>query len=277
MQITSVHREKFTLSFMGIFYFLAVYKLVNHLWLFQQEPYFFINRFDFTTWLFMSADIHKWPLANPVRLFLFDICFYTIPLIWFLVHRYWKHWATTTAFAWLFINWIYIQCYTLYPINSIESYLAWLLMPMLFTTTNNRQFYFVMHGMRYFFLFFFASAGIWKIRQAGIFNPQEFSGILLSQHAAHLVSAPEDWQSRLFYYLIRNPWQGYILYAVATLGELSFITGFFTKKYDRILVIIFLVFLVMDLLLMRIPYFETLPLVLPLLFSKYEEPRPSYD
>ena len=83
MQITSVHREKFTLSFMGLFYFLAIYKLVNHLWLFQQEPYFFINRFDFTTWILMATDLHKWPLGNTLRLLVFDIFFYTMPLVGF--------------------------------------------------------------------------------------------------------------------------------------------------------------------------------------------------
>jgi hypothetical protein len=258
---------------MGLFYFLAIYKLVNHLWLFQQDPYFFINRFDFITWIFMSTGVHKWPLGYTTRLLVFDIFFYAMPLVWFIINRFNKDSATVAAFVWLIINWIYIQCYTLYPINSIESYLAWLLMPLLFATTNTRQFYFVMHGLRYFFLFFFASAGIWKIRQAGVFNPEELSGILLTQHAAHLISAPGDWQSKLIYYLVRHPWQGYILYATATLFELFFITGFFTRKYDRILIAVFILFLVMDMLVMRIPYFEVLPLVLPLLFSKYDEPR----
>ena len=273
MQITSLHRERFSFSFIVIFYFLAVYKLANHLWLFQQEPYFFVNRFDFTTWLFMATGIHKWPLGNVNRLLFFDLCFYAMPLIWFLTNRFDKISGSIVAFAWLLVNWIYVQCYTLYPINSIESHIAWLLMPLLFATTNSKQFYFVMHGLRYFFLFFVASAGIWKLRQGGIFYPQELSGILLKQHEAYLVSAPADWQSKFIYWLIRNPAPGHFLYVSATLLELSFITGFFTRKFDRVLVIAFMLFLVMDMLVMRIPYFEVMPLLLPLMFSKYEEPK----
>ena len=271
MQITAIHKERFTLSFMGLFYILALYKLWNQLWLFQQDPYFFIIRSDFTTWIFMQTGIHKWPLANLYRLLAFDILFYVMPLIWLVLNRFTKDAATVGALAWLIINWVYIQCYTLYPINSIESYLAWLLMPLLFLTRNTRQFYFVMHGLRYFLLFFFVSAGFWKIRQGGFFYPQELSGILLTQHATYLVSSSGGWQSKFIYYLIRHPWLGYTLYIGATITELLFVVGFFTRKYDRILIAGFILFLIMDLLVMRIPYFEILPLALPLLYSKYEK------
>ena len=275
MQINSLHRERFTFSFIAIFYFLAVYKLANHIWLFQQEPYFFVNRFDFTTWVFMSTGIHKWPLGNVNRLLVFDLFFYCMPAIWFLTDRFDKITGSIVAIAWLLVNWIYVQCYTLYPINSIESHVAWLLMPVLFATNNAKQFYYVMHGLRYFFLFFIASAGIWKLRQGGIFYPQELSGILLEQHATHLVSAPGHWQSKFIYWLVRNPGTGRFLYVGAALLELSFIAGFFTRKFDKVLVIAFIIFLLMDLLVMRIPYFELMPLLLPLVYSRYEEPRVS--
>lgn len=273
MQIGKPHREEFTFSFLAIFYFLAIYKFANHLWLFQQEPFFFVNRFDFVSWVFMQSDLHKWPLESTPRLLLFDICFYAFPLVWYIVYRLNEKRATTFAFAWLIVNWVYVQCYTLYPINSIESHLAWLLMPLLFATTTTRQFYFVMHALRYFLLFFFVSAGVWKIRQAGVFYPQELTGILLMQHAAHLVSAPHHWQSAFIYFLIRHHGIGYALYIAATVLELSFITGFFTRRYDWFLIAGFVLFLLMDMLVMRIPYFEILPLTLPLVFSKYDEPK----
>ncbi len=271
--MNTTQRQKFTASFLAIFYFLGIYKLANGLWLFQQEPYFFINRFDFSTWIFMKTGIHKWPLGNTGRLLFFDVVFYASPFLWYLVYRSFNKASVYCALLWLLINWIYVQCYTLYPTNSIEGHLAWLLMPLLFATANTKQFYFVMHGLRYFFLFFFASAGIWKLRQSGVFYPQQLSGVLLTQHAAHLVSSPNHWQTRFIYFLIAHEKLGWALYISATIVELAFIVGFFTRRYDKLLIAGFMAFLILDLLVMRIPYFEVLPLVLPLVFSKYKEPE----
>jgi hypothetical protein len=87
MQITTQHRKRFTLSFLIIFYVLAIYKLVNGLWLFQAAPYFFINRFDGTTWLLMQTGIHQWLLENKTGWILFDIAFYAMPLAWYLTYK----------------------------------------------------------------------------------------------------------------------------------------------------------------------------------------------
>src|SRR5215218_3306778 len=94
-----------------------------------------------------------------------------------------------------------------------------------------KTFYFLMHGLRYFFLFFFASAALWKFYQGGIFNTQQMSGILLMQHKEFLVFAPDYWYTQLIYWIVRHPLAGYSLYVTATALELSFLVGFFAKKY----------------------------------------------
>ena len=273
MQITTRHRQQFTVSFLIIFYALAVYKLVNGLWLVQAAPYFFINRFDGTTWLLMQMGIHQWLLDNRPGWILFDIAFYAMPLAWYFIYKKNTTAGTIVAIAWLIINWLYVQCYTLFPVNSIEAHIAWLLMPLLFATTRLTSFYYVMHALRYFFLFFFASAGIWKLRQGGVFYPQEMSGILLMQHADYLVSASDGLFTKFIYFLVKHEYIGFAFYITATLLELSFIIGFFTRRYDKWLIVAFGLFLLIDVLVMRIPYFEVLPLVLPLFFSKYREPN----
>lgn len=58
----------------------------------------------------------------------------------------------------------------------------------------------------------------------------------------------------------------------ATIIELSFFIGFFTKRFDRLLFIFFIAFLLMDLLIMRISYFEVIGLALPFFFSSKAEP-----
>lgn len=172
----------------------------------------------------------------------------------------------------LVINFIYLECYTLFPANSIESFTAWLLFPLLLLMPTISSFYFVLNGLRYFFLFVLSSAAIWKFVQLGIFNTEEMSGVLLYQHKEYLVTSPNAFYATFIYWLINHPTLSFTLYAVATALELIFIVGFFTKKMDPYLILLFLLFIVMDLLIMRIPYWEISPFVLTLIYSKYNSP-----
>ncbi|HEX8462232.1 MAG TPA: hypothetical protein VF623_12415, partial [Segetibacter sp.] len=185
--------------------------------------------------------------------------------------------ARITALTMLIINFTYIQCYTLYPTNSIEGYIAWLLFPVLFIVIRLSDFYYILHALRYFFLFFFASAGIWKFVQGGIFNVDQMSGILLYQHKEYLISSPDNWYSSFIYWLVKHSTISFLLYAGATVLELSFFIGFFTIKKDHLLAAAFILFLMLDVLFMRISYFEITPFLLTLLYSKYTPPITSGD
>lgn len=146
-------RKKFTLWFVLIFYALAVYKLLNGLWLFQNTPFVFRATFDGAAWVFMLSGLHLFLLQQPLACLVLDVLFYSAPLL------YW--FAATTARGklmagtWmLMINWIYVLSYSLFPINSIEGHIAWLLMPLVLMTPSIGTFYHMMHGLRYFFFFF---------------------------------------------------------------------------------------------------------------------------
>jgi hypothetical protein len=247
-----------------LFYALLLYKLYNGMLLYQMQPSFFYTRQDVFTWVFMQTGLHQWLINNPTGCLLFDVLFYTAPAIYLLHYRNNKSTAYLTAIYMLLINWLYVQCYTLYATNSIEGYLAWMLFPFLFMPKKQETFEVLFDGLRYFFLFFFASAGLWKLKQAGVFYPAEMTGILLYQHNQLLTNSPGYWQTNFIAWLIQHQYVAYALYIAATVIELSFIAGFFTKKYDKLLVLLFLLFLVTDYFVMRIPYFEVTPLLLTL-------------
>lgn len=232
--------------------------------LFQLQPAFFYTRQDVFTWVFMQAGLHQWLLNNPIGCILFDVLFYSAPVIYFLHYRYKPNTAWLSAIWMLVVNWVYVQCYTLYPSNSIEGHIAWLLFPLVFTAKKEDTFKLLFDGLRYFFLFFFASAGLWKLRQGGAFNQEQMSAVLLLQHAQLITNSPGYWQTNLINWLIQNQWASYSLYIAATVIELFFITGFFTKRFDKLLAGLFILFLLIDNLIMRIPYYEVLPLVLTL-------------
>jgi len=247
-----------------------LYKWSNGLLLYQAQPSFIYLRKDLTTWFFMQTGLHQWLLNNKQGWVWFDMLFYSMPLIYFLIYKFKKRFASTAGIIMLIVNFCYIQCYTLYPINSIEAQIAWMLFPILFIAQKEKTFVPLFEGLRYFFIFFFASAAAWKIAQGGIFNVNQMSGVLLFQHNQLLTNSPGYWQTNMFYYLIQHPVLSYCIYLSATILEASFIIGFFTKKFDGLFVWFFIVFLIADYLIMRIPYFEVSALLLTLILKSPE-------
>jgi hypothetical protein len=223
----------------------------------------------------MKTGIHQWLLNNQDGWILFDVAFYSMPLVYLLANNVFRTGSFLVAALMLLVNWTYIQCYTLYPTNSIEAHTAWLLFPIAFLARNPRTFRLLIEGLRYFFLFFFVSAGLWKVFNGSLFNSDQMTGILLYQHADLLANSPGYWQTNLIQWLIGNPGVGYALFIFATLLELAFIVGFFTKRFDNLLIIGVIVFLVFDLLVMRIPYFEVLPYLVTLRLAALEKRPPA--
>lgn len=88
------------------------------------------------------------------------------------------------------------------------------------------------------------------------------SAILLDQHKEMLAGAAGWWMQGVIGWLVAHATLGYLLYILVACMELLFFVGFFTRKYDKALVGIYLVFLLADHLIMRIPYYETLPFLL---------------
>lgn len=264
-------QSKFISWIVMLFYSLAAYKFLTGMWLFQLQPFEFLVKKDVTSWWFLQTGLHQWLLNNRLAAALMDIFFYSFPLIFWLFYKWKKALVPVVAVTWLIVNWLYIQTYVLFPTNSIEGHIAWLFLPVLFAFSNHlERFYYVMHALRYYFLFFFATAAIWKIRQGGLFNCEQMSGILLTQHKVFLVAWPNYWFTEVVYYLVQHKWLSFGLYLTATALELIFITGFFSKKYDRVLFGLFVLFLLFDFIVMRIPYFEVLPIAIVLLISNYK-------
>src|SRR4051794_29981810 len=227
-----------------------LYKWMNGLFLYQIQPAFFYTRKDLVTWLFMQTGIHQWLLNHPGRLILFDALFYSIPLLYLFTYKYVSKLAAAVAVVMLLTNWFYVQCYTLYPSNSIEGHIAWLFFPIVFIPADKKIFTLFFEGLRYFFLYFFVSAAIWKLAQGGLLSISQMSGVLIYQHKELLTSSPGYWQSNFLLWLIQRPQLSYSLYLSAALLELSFIVAFFTKKYDKLLIVLLIIFLIMDHLIM---------------------------
>lgn len=255
-----------------LYFLFAILLFADRWWngmlLSQLYPSFFIEPLNVSTWAVMFTDVHKLFIRYHSLCVMADLMLIGLPCLYVFLH-FKQHRRAKIFVAWvmLLFNFVYATCYTIYPSNSIEGHLGWMLFPVVLVCSRSFDFSLALQFIRYFFLFFFASAGIWKLRGGGVYNPDEMSGILLYQHTPLLVISPQSFLSEMYYWLIQHPLIGYLLYLAATVMELFFIIGFFTRRYDKILILLFVLFLLFDVLLMQIKYWDVAFLTIPLFFS----------
>ena len=275
MPLTEAIRFKIIQLFCLIFFFIILFNFFTKAFLFQIVPAYFFNKLDFSTWLVMLLNIHKLPLNNRTACLLADMIYYLMPFIYFVCYLKRKNLAPYIGWLMVAVNFIYTVIYCLYPTESIEIHIALVVFPIIFIPASLKTFWFLLHAVRYFFLYYFASAGVWKIIAGGLFHPMQMSSILLVQHKEILISGTPGWMTDVYKWFIVHPAISHSFYVASTIFELSFIIGFFTKRLDVLLILFYLLFLIMDSLLMRIDYWQTLPFVLAMMYSAYKIPEAS--
>jgi len=272
MPLTESIRIRLIKQYCIIFLIIIIYKYFTKGFLFQLPPFFFYNKLDFTTWLVMLTGVHRAFLNNFTLCFISDVLFCSLPFIYFFAYLKSKKLASIIGFIICIVNITYAVIYCSFPTDSLENHIALILFPVVFTALTLNTFWFLINGLRYFFLFFFASAGIWKIWQGGIFDFQQMSAILIYQHKEFLISSSPSSLVLFYKWLIVHPFVSYSLYLCNSIVELFFLAGFFTKRWDRLLILLYILFLIANAIVMKIHYWETVPFLLALYYSKYEMP-----
>jgi hypothetical protein len=246
--------------------------LFNGLLLSQLKPVFFLNRLDLSLNLLFLTDIqHAVINSSSLRLF-FDAGYYLLPLLLLIACIISNRLQYLLAAMIVVFNFIYALLLSSLSMLSIEGFVGWILVPLIFISRSGKGFYYSMHCIRYVFLLVFFSAGLWKIRGGAIFNIEEMSAILLRQHAPYITELPNDWFTHCVYWLANHNKISYAFYCIATIAELVFVIGFFTKRFDKLLIAAFIVFVVFDFALMRINYFAWSTFLGCLWLSKYDQP-----
>ena len=256
MLLNPKHIRQFALFYYCCFLLSFSWFLYNRITFAGLQPVFFINRLDITRNILMLTDWQHSLLGNNVLCLIFDIIYAALPIL--LTIAVYKDIPgkvfiaiVTAIFTLMYGTFLSAVSYT-----SPEMFIGFILIPLLFTATSLKGFYYLLHCIRYLFILVFISAGFWKIKEAGIFNLEEMAGILLVQHNMYVLSNPSDLFSKTVYYLVQHPIIAYAFYFIAAFAELVFVAGVFTKKYDKALLVILCLFILFDFLLMRINYFS---------------------
>jgi hypothetical protein len=236
----------------------------------RYDPILFLNRLDITRNILMLTDLQHQLMAHFWLRLLFDCLFLLLPVL--LCNSVVSGNKLTRPLSLItsLFSLVYCVFISTFTYISLDMYVTWFFIPLVFYPVTNKGFYFVFHCLRLIFILFFFSAGLWKLRIGGMFNTEQMSGILLVQHKEYLVSNAGDWFSNFIYFLVQHKAISYAIYLLGAMAELIFSIGFFTRKYDILLLLIFLLFFTIDYFIMRINYISWLVFAGLFYFSKFK-------
>lgn len=272
MYLNQLHRKYCIIFYSACFLLSYCWLAFNGLLLHQLSPVFFINRLDFSLNLLFLTGIQNAVINNYWLQFLLDGIYLLATLLLVFTTLINSRFRYVAALFSIVVNFMYALLISSLTALSIEGFVCWILLPVIFIFKSETAFYYGLQAMRYIFLLIFFSAGLWKIRAGGIFNVEQMSAILLLQHSSYVTADTGNWFSKFIIYLVNNTWLSYAIYLIATLAEIAFIIGLFTKKADKLLILVFVLFAVFDLFLMRINYFSWLSFLPCLWYAKYALP-----
>ncbi len=223
---------------------------------FQFEPVYFTHNRDLFELLIISTNLPNFLIQHPQFFWYLDFTLITLSLsvvIHFIILK--KNNVLLSLCFSIYLFFYFLLQNTFIQIH-LESYVAYVLLSLLFLISNETQFYKLITLVRWVFLYVFVSAALWKIFRGAVFYPLHMKNLLIMQHATYLSSGCDSLLCNGFRWLIENWAVSQGLYIAATVLELSFIIGFFTKKYDLILLVLAILFFLADHLLMFIPYWQ---------------------
>ncbi|HEV3325655.1 MAG TPA: glycosyltransferase [Puia sp.] len=251
--------KKITLIVYFLFYYalFASFYLDDRL-LSQYQPIFFTHNRDLTELILIATGLPRWMMAHPWTFTAADTLAFGLPaaLLAYALQKGRFSPVLGIAFG-LFLGGYLLLADLFWQVHH-EPFVLYLLLALAWMTNREERFYQVLKGCRYYFLYIFTSAALWKIARGAVFNGQEMSRILLFHHSDLLSGPCDSFACRTYRYLVDHPGLSYGLYLGGAALEGCFVVGFFTRRWDRVLIGLTVVFVVADLLLMRIPYWTVL-------------------
>lgn len=249
--------------FLTLIYFYASHSLV-HQW---EQPILIYPEADNTYWLLHMLNIPQWIMQSKTWSLVFDLLMIASTFLFFLFPEK-ILWAIISILTlWLF--------QVMYGSSNGHHYhhIGYLLIPLPFIFRNPVRFSLSWQIVRYWILFLFFCSGLYKLYYGGFFEPYNMSRILMQGNVAD-----ENFKSRVILSLIEHPQAAQLLYQLATLLQLCCLLGFISRKYDRLIFWLLLVFNLSNYFLMNFPFWENSLVLAPFLgFEQSHKCAPRRD
>ena len=187
-------------------------------------------------WIFYLAEIPQLILSHYWLGITLDISI--ILLLVYLIRYPFNNKPAIPAFLFLFVFYISLTGYLGH--RNYQSGFIWILVPFLFRKGINRSFAY--EAVRYYLLFFYVSAAIFKIADFGIFQSSMMREILVSQFTPYFLEGNTGIRTTVNLFLVHHENIAALLYLAAFTIELIAVIGFFTRRFDRFIGVAILLF-----------------------------------
>lgn len=247
-------------------------RLLAHSLLFaMQSPVFPFEQQEYLYRIFSGSGIAQFLTANGFVALAFDVALFALPVLFMVTLR------SVYAIAFSVLLLFYFFTYNLVTGHHYHGLIGAILITLPFWSKNETRFNLLWQACRYYLLYIFSSAALWKILRGSVFYKEQLSNILKAQQLDLLLQQPGSLRAHIAQYLIANPDVSHTILIVNVVVQLSFAIGFFTKKIDSFLFILLIVFCAANYFVMSIVSAELLILNLTLLnWAKLEKWLPSF-
>jgi len=202
------------------------------------QPVLHNVNFDFTEGLFMASGLPGLLLHNVLANWIFSFSLLLLPLLCFF-----KSTARWPFFLFSLIFFIYTLFNNLYVTHQ-QHYLhfAWII-SLPFLARSDKGFNLLWQGARYYACWFYTIAFLLKVINGGFFQEGFGEITIKTQMANYIFAHPHSVQTHLYTWLLQHPFWLNAGAQFTFLLEGLFLIGFFTRRYDKWLILAgFLIF-----------------------------------
>lgn len=215
---------------------------------------------DLTYWGLHLANIPQWISGYYVVAVLFDVLLFGTALGSFIFTQ--KR-IFPIVFTLLYL--VYFVSYNSFGAHHTHCMVGVLLIGIPFWFRTEKTFGLMWQGLRYFALWVYSSAFLWKLFRGSLFNFEQGVAIFMNENATHIALNPDAWMNGVYAFFIAHPTLSFVANVGAVLMEGLFIIGFFTKKYDWVWIVLPIIFHTMTYLFVHVMFYELLILNLAFL------------
>lgn len=261
-----VYEKKGRYFFAGVLILLCFYAY-NHILLTQfclnGSPSLIFPSIDNGYWLVLATGVFHFFTSNLLAAVSFDFLFFLLPILILFFPA--KRWLNIVFFIITFLYAIFINTIAA---HHFHLFIAMVLLSFAFCFRDYR-FENIWCAIRYYTLFIFVSAALWKLFRGSIVAPNQMLNILHAQHAQFLYEQPETVHAKFIRWLITHSTFTSLLIYFAVVLQIGFIIGFFTNKKDVFLLVMLFGFVAINYCVMQIFPPEIFLLALTLLPNKF--------
>ncbi|OQP62530.1 hypothetical protein A3860_27955 [Niastella vici] len=232
LQRTRIARIVFGLALVSLLLSFFSHTLLHQL----QQPVLKFPYVDTTYWVMHYLQLPEFITGHFGVAVLFDLALFASCLLSFL-------YPLKRLFIWSFIvlYFVYFITFNTFGCHHTNHKIGFLLIAIPFTVADYKSFNFLWQGLRYFMCFAFADAFLWKFFRLSWLYNSEGMLILKMNQTAFLYLERHTGTAAFYRWLLQYPGLLQGIYITGMIMEGLFIIGFFTRKYDRFLLLLSLV------------------------------------